>query len=1464
MSASTGIEASSEPVFTIGSVDNSDREFALAPDGWSRYQDTFPKDPVFTVGRSDPGTDWPYVQPGPNGDAWAGNRAHTFTIEYTLDEDQVKNQVLTLHLLDTYTRPPKDIVKSNDLTVASETLPAGTGKGILGTGGKPTTFRVFVPASTLHAGTNTITITTAAGNWQVYDAVVLAPLAGPGPIGPGPIYPVSVEPTVFFVADQGTDRQLVNVDIVNTGADTTTTLTARLGGESATTTLQLPTGSSRQQIKVPPAPRGAPTALQISTESGAVLDTTLAYQRRWTYGIVHGTHFDNGFTATAEGVHRTQDTNLDQVVQECQRTADFPPAARFRWTIEEAMTASEYLKDRSPGKVDALADCVARGQVELTAKADSNLDDMSTPEQMIREQAVGQTVSRRLNAPITTAIQNDVPGMTWQKVQTLEKAGVENLIMGRNEDETGFSDEDKTGIAKSDQQPPALFWWKAPNGSKLLTWYSGNLCSRTRSGYSDMNLCMFSGAAPSKDFSGTVGRLGDRLAQVESQGFSGSHYLSESFFDNRGPQLGLSEFVKRYNETYSWPKISMTTPTEYFNEVRKTEGDSLPVKSGEFSDWWSLGSGSAAGETAQNRQAQARTTSAETLGSLAGLNVPTDGGRQDDVDAAYENEELFTEHNWGHSGQLANDEVWAYHRRFATEADRLSRSAKDSALRDLATTVHNPGPWPSIAVFNSLSWKRSDVVTAKVDVPSGSSDFSLVDEDQPVPYEVVDRTGDTATLRFLARDVPGIGYKTYQLEPGESNPSDADGAIHADTSGMENQYFRIRFDPDTGTIASIYDKARGKELVDTGSHYQVNQYIYRPNPAGTKKGNHQPTSPDREWTPTHGTIRVVNSGPVSATVEVRQDPGPGAGTTGVSAITQRITLDAASPRIEINNTLDKDRVVSAEEGYFAFPFKVDDPRVTYEVPGMQVGFFDDQLPDSALDNQAIYGYANISNRAGGVTFSSDSTPLVEFDHIRTQERVVRPGRLDDQPKSVDPSKYLPKNGSLFSLAFNNLWDTSFPATQTGRIGFNYAITSHEGEFNAVRETHFGREAMTPLSATAVQARQHGPLKPGAHAMVSVDQPQVEIQTVKQAEGRPGLTMRLLNLSDEARQVTLTLPFDPGTATVDDPLENPLSELPVRGRKLSVPVEPHGIATVTASPELALTAKPADGKVVNRNSQKRIVLTLHNEGKTTVTSMLQLAAPPSLDVRPVGTSQVRVDPGKTGSATFDVAVPDGYDRDSATLTGTAQTEGEPGPVITRTTLAIVDPGSLATAYNSACVSDDSDMAGADCDTTRYSYSAQGLAAAGLTPGKRIRAGDMMFTWPDVSAGEPDNATENGRTVDVSGAPLHSSRLGFLGMTDSFDPSQATVEITYTDGSTKSATIGFSNWTLDADAKPPAFGNTIVAKVPSRNASTGSPQPINVYVFATAPITIDPNKTIKSVTLPESSTKGGMHIFSIGLG
>ncbi|MFH1717171.1 MAG: polysaccharide lyase family protein, partial [Planctomycetota bacterium] len=168
-------------LWQIGQADNDTAEFALGPDRSNQYLTAFPHDAFFVAGQSDPKQDWPYIQPGPV-DAWAGGRSHTFTILFGLRAASDTGAcALTLDFVDTHSAmPPKMEIKINDTSFVRE-LPRGAGDASAhGQPDKGREYRLVVdfPAEVLKAGNNTITITSLAGSWVLYDQVALTAPAG--------------------------------------------------------------------------------------------------------------------------------------------------------------------------------------------------------------------------------------------------------------------------------------------------------------------------------------------------------------------------------------------------------------------------------------------------------------------------------------------------------------------------------------------------------------------------------------------------------------------------------------------------------------------------------------------------------------------------------------------------------------------------------------------------------------------------------------------------------------------------------------------------------------------------------------------------------------------------------------------------------------------------------------------------------------------------------------------------------------------------------------------------------------------------------------------------------------------------------------------------------------------------------------------------------------------------------------
>jgi len=194
------------------------------------------------------------------------------------------------------------------------------------------------------------------------------------------------------------------------------------------------------------------------------------------------------------------------------------------------------------------------------------------------------------------------------------------------------------------------------------------------------------------------------------------------------------------------------------------------------------------------------------------------------------------------------------------------------------------------------------------------------------------------------------------------------------------------------------------------------------------------------------------------------------------------------------------------------------------------------------------------------------------------------------------------------------------------------------------------------------------------------------------------------------------------------------------------------------------------------------------------------------------------------------------------------------------VVVAKAGSLLPYFSNIGISDDSNPGAANFDGDGYSYSAEQLASDGYTPGATVTVNGISYTWPNVPVATLDNIEANGQTISTPNAPSGATQLSFLGSATN-GPSVGNLTITYTDGTTQTAQLGLTDWTINAGGGQLMYGNVIAAKTTYRNSGGGTPDQTATYVFATAPITLDSTKQVASITLPSSVNQGTLHIFAL---
>ncbi|WP_376794921.1 hypothetical protein [Thermogemmatispora sp.] len=213
-------------------------------------------------------------------------------------------------------------------------------------------------------------------------------------------------------------------------------------------------------------------------------------------------------------------------------------------------------------------------------------------------------------------------------------------------------------------------------------------------------------------------------------------------------------------------------------------------------------------------------------------------------------------------------------------------------------------------------------------------------------------------------------------------------------------------------------------------------------------------------------------------------------------------------------------------------------------------------------------------------------------------------------------------------------------------------------------------------------------------------------------------------------------------------------------------------------------------------------------------------------------------------------------------GTGQSERQPGGAAGRGSSASAPKQSdphTGPAYNNVGISNDDRPTAANFDQGGNSYSAQALQRAGVNPGDHVFAGGFVFVWPNVLSGEPDNYLAAGQTLPVEHRP-RARLLGLLGAAD-HGVARGQLLITFTDGTTLTAPIAFSDWTLDGGGSRPLTGSPQAVSMPYFNSPAG-PVQMKCYLFYVS-IALPQGKTVKSVTLPTTVSGGRLHVFSVAL-
>ncbi|MBK7410023.1 MAG: hypothetical protein IPJ40_19415 [Saprospirales bacterium] len=134
---------------------------------------------------------------------------------------------------------------------------------------------------------------------------------------------------------------------------------------------------------------------------------------------------------------------------------------------------------------------------------------------------------------------------------------------------------------------------------------------------------------------------------------------------------------------------------------------------------------------------------------------------------------------------------------------------------------------PTIAIFNTLNWDRSELVTVYIDheiLPTNKKFQMLDDQGRKVSAQAMSSRSDGTYWALWVPEVPAMGYKTLRIEVGEEAQK-IEANMSADTN-LENAFYRLTLDREKGVITSLFDKELQVELLDVQDTISLGAFIY--------------------------------------------------------------------------------------------------------------------------------------------------------------------------------------------------------------------------------------------------------------------------------------------------------------------------------------------------------------------------------------------------------------------------------------------------------------------------------------------------------------------------------------------------------------------------------------------------------------------------------------------------------------
>jgi alpha-mannosidase len=1063
-----------------------------------------------------------------------------YTITFDLDQAPQGNYTLELDLIFRSGAPGQLKIKLNEQLgifplrpMAKKSSDGEEGNAMLLA---KQSVHVPIEATRLKPKGNQITLVPLGIGSFSYDAVTLRRAA------PTKNESLRLEPTIYFRKNGSKLMEVCDLIAPFQKRFDKAVATVRLGNRSFSksfTNAVYDFGVWRESIEIPASLCAGQATVELDRDGQSQqVSQDLKPAKQWKVFICPKVHNDVGYTDLQPHVNELDNRNTDTVLDILAR---YP---FYKFNFETSWLVENYLDCRTSKYREQFFKYAGQKRATINAFYLNLMTGVCSGEELYRAMYLTHRLHRERGSNFDFACLTDAPSHSWFLPTLLSDAGIKAFSNGSNQSRAPI-------LHHSELNEDSPFYWEGMNGERILMWYARSYVQLKR--------------LTGPDWSGETSNL-DYLKSSVPQflcRYLRDDYATDAvmiygaYVDNAAvPHTAEAPVIEQWNKEFEFPKLIVASDGDYFNYIAKNFTGDLPVYRGDCGAYWEDGVASSAQATALNRRTQQLLPIAETSAALASLFEPRNRYPAEDFADAWKNVMFYDEHTWGAHNSIAQPDrqfvtrQWEIKESYATRANLDARNLLARGNNRLCQQIAVDGS--AIIAFNWQNWPRS--APLEVEIDSGQQLVDLA-SNKPVPMDVIEDKDGYRKVRFLAQDVPPMGYRGYAIRGLNAAAHKTNEPISGPT--IENEFYRLTVDTETAGLKSLFDKTANRELLDSAAPYKLNEYLYVSGGEGSLILNHTFGS-----APAQLTIHRPEKAEIVERVKTPLGQRIVVVTKGMNTpkIRSEYLLYDKLKRVDIVNTIEKLETRAKEAVYFAFPFAARQPGIEYQIQNGWVRPNEDQLPGACREWFTPQNLVHVRDGNFSVAWSTADAPLATFTDINRGKWL----------------SHLPiRNGHVYSYIMNNYWFTNYRAQQGGTFIFHYSITSGT-DLGREQLARFDADTRSPVSVYPFLstfsmniAQADRPFPASSASFLTLEAANLQMVTFKAAEDQDGYILRLRETAGRTGEAKIKFPaLRVQAAQLCNGVEENQQKLAVANNGVTVPFKPNQFITVRLKLEWA--------------------------------------------------------------------------------------------------------------------------------------------------------------------------------------------------------------------------------------------------------------------------------------------------------